>query len=116
MERSQPAYGGASHALVLMRAWCAFANAGSRPGQSSNPVPAMRKAIPKHPLAELGGRSMPEFGHIGGAKAVGSADKQFDRRLETALTAKRKREEQVKPRKASQRYLVVVISETGAAW
>ena len=63
----------------------------------SKPAPATRKvAIPKHPLAELGGRSMPEFGHIGGAKAVGSADKQFDRQLDTALTAKRKREEQVR--------------------
>ena len=88
-------------AHVLMNAWRAFADTASRPGQSANPVPAMRKAIPKHPLAELGGRSMPEFGHIGGAKAVGSADKQFDRRLETALTAKRKREEQVRLCKAS---------------
>ncbi len=69
--------------------------AGSSAGQASKPAPVQKKLVPKHPLAELGGRSMPEFGHIGGAKGIGSSDKQFDHQLQTALTAKRKREEQV---------------------
>ena len=66
-------------------------------GQDAKPAPApvQQRALPKHPLAELGGRSMPEYGHIGGAKGVGSADKQFEQQLQTAMTAKRKREEQV---------------------
>ncbi|KAK9848656.1 hypothetical protein WJX84_002334 [Apatococcus fuscideae] len=67
---------------------------GSSAGQASKPAPVQKKLVPKHPLAELGGRSMPEFGHIGGAKGIGSSDKQFDHQLQTALTAKRKREEQ----------------------